>query len=273
MTTTTTVTSSVTFTATPSFPRFASKADLAPLRIPDLATLEQDMDTSPLAVPFPRISQRRKLYRGVGTQPWHNKSSSDSDSETEAEATISRAMPIPPPPMASPAIMPGADPKRTYSESQIPTGTILPMLTVYTTPLIRKKSGEVVKSSLKSPSVSSVGSSRGSTMPSTPIFEKSVHFDGQLEHVKLFRKEQKPAAVSREGSPDGSETSENDTPGRQSDNHYRSSDEERLRSTLVLEAVNIPLRNAMASTQERLGDLDVRLEEVKFLPLLWHPPQ
>jgi len=163
--------------------------------------------------------------------------------------------------------MPGAptDPKRTYSESQIPTNNnITPLLTVYTTPLIRKKSGEVVKSSLKSPSVSSFGSSRGSSRPPTPIFERSVRFDGQLEHVKLFHKEQKPAAVSREGSPYGSETSDNDTPGRQSDANYRSSEDERIRSGLVLETVNIPLRNAMASTQERLGDLDVRLEQVKL---------
>jgi hypothetical protein len=29
-----------------------------------------------------------------------------------------------------------------------------------------------------------------------------VHFDAQLEHVKLFKSEQKPAAVSRDGSPD-----------------------------------------------------------------------
>lgn len=31
---------------------------------------------------------------------------------------------------------------------------------------------------------------------------KMVHFDAQLEHVKLFKSEQKPAAVSRDGSPD-----------------------------------------------------------------------
>lgn len=98
-------------------------------------------------------------------------------------------------------------------------------------------------------------------MPPTPTLKNSVHFDGQLEHIRLFHKEQKPAAVSREGSPCDTETSDNETLGQQSD-MYRSSEDERLRSTLVLETVNIPLRNAMASTQERLADLDVRLEQV-----------
>jgi hypothetical protein len=70
--------------------------------------------------------------------------------------------------------------------TEIPVSVELASDFLDTKTLIRKKSGEVVKSSLKSPSVSSVGSSRCS-MPPTPIFEKSVQFDGQLERSARSR--------------------------------------------------------------------------------------
>lgn len=228
------------------------------LKIPDLDQDSATSSSSAATVPFPRISQRRKLVRGVGTQPWHNKGSdSDSDSETSRKSKAKAA--------PSPETMPNFDPKRTYSESQISTPNSSLLSAIYGTPLIRKKSGEVVKSSLKSPRNSSFGSSAGSivspasSIPPTPTYRNSVHFDHQLEHVRLFHKEQKPTAVSREGSPCDTETSENEALGQ---SEYRSSEDERMRSTLVLEAVNIPLRDAMASTQERLGDHDIRLEQV-----------
>ncbi|KAJ6500698.1 putative phosphatase regulatory subunit-domain-containing protein [Mycena sanguinolenta] len=74
--------------------------------------------------------------------------------------------------------------------------------------IIRKKSGQPVKSSLKSstPRVRGslavvIGSGNSRSAPSTPTTRPSVHFDAQLEHVKLFLAEQKPLAVSRDGSP------------------------------------------------------------------------
>ena len=63
-------------------------------------------------------------------------------------------------------------------------------------PMIRKKSGELVKSSLKSPS-----RSRPISMPSTPTFSKNVHFDSQMEHVRHFLHSEKPSAVSAGSSP------------------------------------------------------------------------
>ncbi|KAF8481415.1 putative phosphatase regulatory subunit-domain-containing protein [Gautieria morchelliformis] len=79
--------------------------------------------------------------------------------------------------------------------------------------LLRKKSGELVKPSLKStgfaPWTVSEGRGRTKSAPTTPVGPKSVHFDAHLEHVKLFLAEQKPLAVSRDGSP--TETSEGDT--------------------------------------------------------------
>lgn len=82
----------------------------------------------------------------------------------------------------------------------------------------RKKSGEPLKSSLKSrrPIVRGdlsvvTGPLSSKSEPSTPTCIKSVHFDSQLEHVKLFLAEQKPLAVSRDGSPT------DDTSGTESD--------------------------------------------------------
>ncbi|CCX32959.1 Similar to Protein phosphatase 1 regulatory subunit 3C; acc. no. Q0VCR4 [Pyronema omphalodes CBS 100304] len=63
--------------------------------------------------------------------------------------------------------------------------------------MIRKKSGEVVKSSLKSP-----GRSRPTSVPSTPTFPKNVHFDNsRIEHVRHFLHSEKPSAVSVGSSP------------------------------------------------------------------------
>lgn len=74
-------------------------------------------------------------------------------------------------------------------------------------PMIRKKSSEVLKPSLKSvSSYSDVGnalalSPGARSLPSTPSCPKFVHFDTHLERVKLFLHDQKPEVVSRNGSP------------------------------------------------------------------------
>ena len=103
--------------------------------------------------------------------------------------------------------------------------------------LIRKKSGELVKPALRqtvsfraskqdhplltalsSPGISgplspsSTPLYRRNSAPSTPVCPKVVHFDAQLEHVKLFLAEQKPAAVSRTGSPTPYSTTEDEWP-------------------------------------------------------------
>ncbi|KAL7007138.1 hypothetical protein EMMF5_003364 [Cystobasidiomycetes sp. EMM_F5] len=67
------------------------------------------------------------------------------------------------------------------------------------TPMLRKKSGELVKSSLKH-------DSRAKSAPTTPTGPKAVHFDEQLERVKHFLAQQRPLAVSRDGSPQETET-------------------------------------------------------------------
>ncbi|KAF8823763.1 hypothetical protein HHX47_DHR9000497 [Lentinula edodes] len=83
--------------------------------------------------------------------------------------------------------------------------------------VVRKKSGQLVKPSLKS-SKSTFKSSLNVTPggftksePATPTVPKAVKFDSRLEHVKLFLAEQRPLAVSRDGSPT------DDTSGTESD--------------------------------------------------------
>ncbi|OBZ75507.1 hypothetical protein A0H81_04889 [Grifola frondosa] len=123
-------------------------------------------------------------------------------------------------------------------------------------PFLRKKSGEPLKSSLKSRRAAVrgdlsvvTGTQSSKSEPSTPTHIKSVHFDAQLEHVKLFLAEQKPLAVSRDGSPTDTSGTESDFPefifGRE---------REVQRGALVMRVVNMP-----AGARE---DADIALEEL-----------
>lgn len=65
--------------------------------------------------------------------------------------------------------------------------------------MLRKKSGELVKSSLKVPHAVR---KRPTSMPSTPThLPKYVHFDSKLVHVRHFLQAENPAAVSVKSSP------------------------------------------------------------------------
>ena len=61
----------------------------------------------------------------------------------------------------------------------------------------RKRSGEIVKSSMKNGRLGK----RAISLPSTPPCSKEVHFDVQLERVRYFFHSEKPAAISHEASP------------------------------------------------------------------------
>ena len=109
--------------------------------------------------------------------------------------------------------------------------------------LVRKKSGQLVKSSLK-PSKSATRNTlslvtvpqSSKSEPTTPT-NKAVHFDAQLEHVKLFLAEQKPLAVSRDGSPT------DDTSGTDSDFPkfiYGEGDDRRPRKKFLMQLDNMP---------------------------------
>lgn len=64
-------------------------------------------------------------------------------------------------------------------------------------PMVRKKSGELVKPALRPASVRR----RPSSMPGTPTYSKAVHFDQNLEHVRHFLQVERPLAVSAGSSP------------------------------------------------------------------------
>ena len=95
------------------------------------------------------------------------------------------------------------------------------VLSPYSSRLIRKKSGEILKSALKyigplgpngtplkqaempaeEPDDTPRARFESKSLPATPSCPKYVHFDTQLERVKLFLQDQKPQVVSRDGSP------------------------------------------------------------------------
>ncbi|KAI9733766.1 MAG: hypothetical protein M1818_007180 [Claussenomyces sp. TS43310] len=64
-------------------------------------------------------------------------------------------------------------------------------------PMVRKKSGELVRPALRPSSARR----RPSSMPGTPTFSKAVHFDAHLEHVRHFLQVDRPLAVSATSSP------------------------------------------------------------------------
>lgn len=64
-------------------------------------------------------------------------------------------------------------------------------------PMLRKKSGELVRPALRPASARR----RPSSMPGTPTFSKAVHFDSHLEHIRHFLQVDKPLAVSAGSSP------------------------------------------------------------------------
>lgn len=76
-------------------------------------------------------------------------------------------------------------------------------------PMVRKKSGELVKPALRP---HSRAGRRPSSMPGTPTFSKAVHFDSQLEHIRHFLQVDRPLAVSAGSSPVENYESETEFP-------------------------------------------------------------
>ncbi|EXJ90750.1 hypothetical protein A1O1_03854 [Capronia coronata CBS 617.96] len=74
-------------------------------------------------------------------------------------------------------------------------------------PMVRKKSGELVRPALRPSS-----RRRPSSMPGTPTYSKAVHFDSHLEHVRHFLQVDRPLAVSAGSSPVENYESENEFP-------------------------------------------------------------
>jgi hypothetical protein len=85
-------------------------------------------------------------------------------------------------------------------------------------PMLRKKSGELVRPALR-PSSSR---RRPSSMPGTPTFSKAVHFDQHLEHVRHFLQVDRPLAVSAGSSPVENYESDSEFPFSDDDSRHQS---------------------------------------------------
>ncbi|KAG6840345.1 hypothetical protein C0991_007307 [Blastosporella zonata] len=206
-----------------------------------LATQRMSPPTNPLlagnqaGAPLPLIPRRPSrdssssikvvIQQSSPPQPFDD---SDSDSSDTAPPTISLRLkrahqpettPQRPPLLYAPGVSLRLSAARNLSESHShpplstsadsPPQTSSSFLPISQSQprLIRKKSGQLVKSSLKTSKSLSLLTPRSpysnsKSAPATPTHApKAVHFDAQLEHVKLFLAEQKPLAVSRDGSP------------------------------------------------------------------------
>ncbi|KAF9020798.1 hypothetical protein BDZ89DRAFT_1072021 [Hymenopellis radicata] len=169
-----------------------------------------------------------------------------------AEATDEPDTPRPSHPSGTPSRLDLDGPKpRHVSESHLPAPSSSKSAPLHQTPpMIRKKSGQLVKSSLKGskstprPGLSVLtGMMSSKSEPNTPTLSKAVHFDAQLEHVKLFLAEQKPLAVSRDGSPT------DDTSGTDSDFPAFIYGDKPTKQQLVMNVINMP------ATVNRIADV------------------
>lgn len=105
-------------------------------------------------------------------------------------------------------------------------------------PMVRKKSGELVRPALRPAS-----RRRPSSMPGTPTYSKAVHFDSHLEHVRHFLQVDRPLAVSAGSSPVEAYESESEFPF--------GSDEASSRARGPSYEWEIRLANFPADTEER----------------------
>ncbi|KAI0455453.1 putative phosphatase regulatory subunit-domain-containing protein [Xylaria acuta] len=118
-------------------------------------------------------------------------------------------------------------------------------------PMVRKKSGELVRPALRPAHLR-----RPSSMPGTPTFSKAVHFDSHLEHVRHFLQVDRPLAVSTGSSPVDNYDSDTEYP-------FKSIDKSEVRSPPY--EWEIVMNNFPAETPIRKA-LPVRLERVWMSP-------
>ncbi|KAF7970187.1 hypothetical protein HWV62_24828 [Athelia sp. TMB] len=169
--------------------------------------------------------------------------------------------------LSGPVAKPPAGIAKSHSGSSIPASIPAATTTVSgssATPMVRSKSGQPLKSSLKSAarpalSVNTRPGAPSRSAPSTPTL-KSVHFDAQLARVRLFLAGQRPRAVSRDGSPTDTSGTESEFPGFIFGGRGEGRDGEREggreREVLCLELPNMPRGKRM--------EADVALEEMQL---------
>ena len=118
-------------------------------------------------------------------------------------------------------------------------------------PLVRKKSGELVKPALRLPA-----HRRPSSLPGTPTFGKAVHFNEDIEQVRHFLQVDRPMAVSAGTSPVETYESETEFP-------FGGDDEGSFGSALRPLGLEIRLPNFPRDCYER-QTMPVRLERISL---------
>lgn len=119
-------------------------------------------------------------------------------------------------------------------------------------PLVRKKSGELVKPALRLPA-----HKRPSSLPGTPTFGKAVHFHEEIEQVRHFLQVDRPMAVSATTSPVEAYGSESEFPF--------GDDEGSNKSSFRAPSWDIRLSNFPQDSYER-QTIPVRLERMFLSP-------
>ena len=129
------------------------------------------------------------------TLPSNNFSSTALLKKKPSSSTLSTLVLTTPTAARSTTTLLGNATKHTPTASTASSSLSTPSTSIPSSPssILRKKSGERVKSSLKLPSLV-----RHQSMPAT---SKMVHFDAKLERVRHFLYSEKPTAVSAQSSP------------------------------------------------------------------------
>ena len=153
---------------------------------------------------------------------------------------------------------------RNLSESHVHDLAAAAVARSERTPLLpRKKSGEPLKSSLKAKRTPTRGSLTVITdpvslssrsAPATPA-HKGVRFHSQLEHIKLFLAEQKPLAVSRDGSPTDTSGTDSEFPP-----FIYARDDDLTERPLIMHRIDVPSAPPLATDSH-----DVAIENIDLV--------
>ena len=165
-----------------------------------------------------RLENLEELQAAISAIEQRKEGSPDRNVESaRPKLSLEVTLPSPPPPAPTSILSPPLSKEqrkishsRSNTESNIidfPRGEMesperssdedLEMARIDKPSMVRKKSGELVRPALRPASAKR----RPSSMPGTPTYNKVVHFDHQLEHVRTFLQIDKPAAVSAGSSP------------------------------------------------------------------------
>ncbi|KIW62564.1 hypothetical protein, variant [Phialophora macrospora] len=156
-------------------------------------TRGEQVPSTTLDVPVSRLDGTQSAGPQLQRPPLSQEARKISHSRSSTDSNIV----FEPPPKQTPSVVIPPDTDDSDSDNG-PSGR---------PPMLRKKSGELVRPALRPSS-----RRRPSSMPGTPTYSKAVHFDSHLEHVRHFLQVDRPLAVSAGSSPVENYESEGEFP-------------------------------------------------------------